>query len=187
MPKVNQRGGGVYRAVLLVSLALFAGGACSVKPSTHKISGDVFVTMVSGDVKRGAGIEVMLAAATVVSEAELNEVVVNRAAGYGKARSLYRETADRSTADPLNKVLYLIAIDNYAKEVGAVARTHQVQGVRTDSNGRFEIKDLKPGKYFLFTRLQVFDEALVWMVPIDLTKASQKVDLSNHNQGLPAA
>ena len=187
MPKVNQWCGGVCRVVLLVVLALFAWGACSVVPSTHKISGDVFVTMVSGDVKRGAGIEVVLAAASIVAEAEMNDIVANRAAEYGKARNLYRKTADRGTPDPLDKALLLIAIDNYAQDIGSVARKHEVQRVRTDSNGHFEIKDLKSGKYFLFTRLQVFDEALVWMVPVDLTKASQKVDLSNHNQGLPAA
>jgi hypothetical protein len=179
---------GMFRAVPLIILALLTGVACSNKPSTHNVSGDVFVTMASGDVKRGAGIEVVLAATSALSEADLSEVVAQRSGSFGMARSRYRENTDRNSANyTADKILYLIEVDNYAGEVGAVVRKHQVQGVRTDANGHFEIKDLKPGKYFLFTRQHMFDEPLVWMVPVDLTNASLKVDLSNHNEGLPAA
>jgi len=46
---------------------------------------------------------------------------------------------------------------------------------------------VKPGRYYLFARHQVFEERVTWMLPVDLTSGSRKVDLSNHNQGLPPA
>lgn len=75
----------------------------------------------------------------------------------------------------------------FTVDPAALIRKHQIQSTRTDANGHYELKALKREKYLVYARMDVFENINAWMIPLDLTGGSKKLDLSNHNQGLPAA
>lgn len=163
-------------------VAILAGCGPSA-PSSYQLSGDIFVTMQSGDVKRGAGVEVFLISDNPQFQTDWKAVIADR--GPKLSRGLQAPNVSMNGSS--DKWLLGLMIDLYGDAALKLAGAHKAQSVRTDANGHYEIKSVKAGRYYVFARHQVFDERVVWMVPIDLTDGSRKLDLSNHNQGLPPA
>lgn len=71
---------------ILVALGLVFGSGCGT--FNADLSGDVFVTMRSGDVKRGAGIEVILVSPTSQFEADWKEMLTKNRRVQGRGAGL---------------------------------------------------------------------------------------------------
>jgi len=167
----------VFCQAILVALALVFGSGCG--PSSADLSGDVFVTMRSGDVKRGAGIETILLSPTPQFEADWKEMLTKIEGCKDVALALGKDY-EPSVAECLLSGWFKV-------DPASLIRKHQVQSTRTGANGHYELKALKREKYLVYGRTDVFENTIAWMIPLDLTGGSKKLDLSNHNQGLPAA
>jgi hypothetical protein len=178
MPETTQCGStATILEPILLALFLMLASGCS--PSTADLSGDVFVTMRSGDVKRGAGVEVLLISPTPQFEADWREMLTKIEGCNNVALALGKDYRP-SVAECLLSGWFTV-------DPGTLLRRHQAHAIRTDANGHYELKALRREKYLVYARLDVFENIVAWMVPIDLTAGSKKLDLSNHNQGLPAA
>jgi hypothetical protein len=86
------------------------------KGGTGELSGDVFVTMQSGDVKRGAGIQILLITATEQFESEWTKLVGQFKSEYGRA------SADLQQAD----------------KVESQAAKHSLDAIRNSADKDFE-------------------------------------------------
>jgi hypothetical protein len=147
------------------------------------VAGDVFVTMKSGDVKRGAGIEVFIVPDTAEFRAEWDKMV---ASGFSKWLGIWVRSV-RARPEYIPGPEHLAnAMEIYGAAAEKVVRRFQPQVVRTDINGHYEGRGLRRGPYFVFARFSVSRENLAWMVPLDLTSGSRKLDLASNNQGLPS-
>jgi hypothetical protein len=180
-----------YLWVFIVIACLIAAGGCS---RSGDLSGNVFVTMKSGDVKRAAGIQVVLVHATDQFQGDWKKLVGEFTAEYKKADAGYqdankamRESYSTYAGEKSMEWAKYVdrVVDTYrarAKEL--IAKTQMTSGT-TDVNGGYAFQDIPAGRYFLFVEYQVFDNQFYWMTPVEVNSRSQKLDLSNGNQGWP--
>jgi hypothetical protein len=183
-----------HRATLVLFFCLVSTSAASFQGA--KLSGDLFVTMESGDVKRGADVEVVVLPASSEFTAEWDAVqngyqrevapIVNEydplmaeasASGtsYPRAKELFKQV--KQIAD----TRWLPLQRQYTQAAFEVISKYAQAKTRTDVNGHFEIEGLQPGKYFVYSRHTVFKNVMYWMVPVNLDSESKKVSLSNSN------
>ena len=170
-----------WRWIFIFSSIPLLLSACS-----GEVSGTVYVTMRSGDVKRGADLEVGLIQDHVMSE--LTKASVDFKASYGQAESAYQDATSGASAgndEGLARVREAQGrVDAVRKEwldrAAKLVRTAAVKVTRTDVNGHYEFKGVSRGKYYIMASHRVFDNDLFWLVPVEVHGA-QTVDLSNSN------
>lgn len=171
----------------LLSVMVAMSGCGLVGPSSYRLSGDIFVTMKSGDVKRGAGLEVVLIPDTPEFQAAWAEMsAVYRPSIVSALRSI-KEDADKYWMKERNEEQLNFWKLLYAGAAIKVAGRHATGlATRTDANGHYEVTEVKPGKYVVFASTVLFDRPISWLVPIDLAApgGTRKLDLSNTNEGL---
>jgi hypothetical protein len=187
------------RACSIVALLLLLVG-CSRKTD---ISGDVFVSMKSGDVKRAADalVTVVPASAAFEQERRALEESFQAAVRVHRERILPLDAAwkrlietrrcDGHTCSDAVRVAGEAwknlekAVDEYQAKARELLQKHAIQTTRTDSNGHFEVKDFDRQKVYLHAEIRVFENQLAWLVPVELKERKQKVDLSGSNSGWP--
>lgn len=176
--------------------------ACS---RTGELSGDLFVTMKSGDVKRGAAVEIVLIPATEQFESEWNKTVDQFKLDYASAKSAFQqadEARDRAFQRSLDSIRTGFGRSSYeteeeqattaARHVDEVEERYRAMAlkvietahskiVRTDVNGHYVFSAVPAGKYYIFARHVVFDNVLYWLTPTEVKSGANRVDLSNEN------
>lgn len=179
---------------------------------TGSLSGDVFVLMKSGDVKRGADVEVHLVADVVTGpwaqaverfkreDEEARAALKREQASWDAQRAADMEQlrADlragrrpKSTEDMMQGYGSVNSAasrvdqirDRADGDLRGVIANHTVKTSRTDINGHFEFATIPVGRYYLVSFHQVFDNRLFWMVPTEIRSGAHKPDLSSSNSG----
>jgi hypothetical protein len=173
-----------------------------------ELSGDLFVTMKSGDVKRGADVQILAIPRTAAFEAEWAATV--RACedesapayrAYKEAKARYQEAfklqlqgrpadiyairrTEEASSDSHNKFIeWLRILRKHEERAEEVIAKHASQVTRTDVNGHYELS-VPDGAYYIFSKHRVFKDGIYWMVPVELVGV-KKVSLSNSNAGWP--
>jgi hypothetical protein len=183
------------------------------------LTGDVFVTMQSGDVKRAADVDVLVVPATPEFDSALERLRVEFEEAskpiqaeynelYARYRAAYDEwnaAAERLKRSPLNQEVtgqYRRLSDEVSRLSGAMSRNWKTRSVplaesyrdaifrliseraaartATDVNGHFEV-DVRAESYYVFSRYQLREEVLYWLVPVQVPDSGAKVSLSNGN------
>jgi hypothetical protein len=190
------------RALLLTGLA-FLLTACSAD-----VSGTVYVTSGSGDVRRGADVPVLLVReqfmgewteASVTFKASYRQAAVayleartrlHRAhEDYVRSRTGYRVGDGRSYEEASERLREAASrVEAVKKEwsehTASLARQATIRSSRTDVNGRYEFPGVRRGKYFVMANHKVSADELFWLVPIEVRR-TQSVDLSSSNRSYP--
>jgi len=202
----------VFRFVPVFLLLLFVV-SCSKSPeaepgakargamSLASLSGDLFVVMKSGDVKRGAGVETFLIESTEPFESAWAKLLSEFKADWDVAFAAYRQAKERydRTKGMIGTEKWMPAMDEWrrtsthldevrdkytARAVSLIQSTSH-KSARTDVNGHYELADIKLGKHYIFSHHKVFNNEIYWMIPADLKGGQNKVDLSNSNASWP--
>jgi hypothetical protein len=90
--------------------------------------------------------------------------------------------------DPRANLIYNWALAvQYSNDKSVIVRTalmisqHTVQDVTTDFNGKAELADVKPGRYFLFARTETRGGFAVWNLLIEIKPGKNSVALDQDN------
>jgi len=188
--------------LLLTSLALLLT-ACSAD-----VSGTVHVTMRSGDVRRGADVQVLLVResfmgqwteASATFKANYREAVVAYVDAraqlqkvreeYVRSRTGYRFGDGRTYEEAGERVREAAGRaeavkKEWSEHTASLARWATVKTSRTDVNGRYEFKGVPRGKYYVMANHKVFADDLFWLVPVEV-RGTQSVDLASSNRSYP--
>ena len=100
--------------VVVIMLSPIVGTACS---GSGDVSGNIFLTMKSGDVKRAAGIQVILVPATEQFESDWKKLVADFKVEYGKAEVGYKD-ASRADEDARRRRIEDIGRGNFSSSTG---------------------------------------------------------------------
>jgi hypothetical protein len=173
------------------------------------VGGTVFVKMQSGDIKRGADVEVVLVGAGDQFEAEWKKGVTEYQKAEADANVPYVEAQAVQTLAHQEYLKDIMSNSKQAQweastarvlesarkvdEVRRVHRDHAVKLVqwgkkattRTSVEGRYEFTGVKTGRYYVFARYQDANNILYWVQPVEVKGGTQRVDLSNSNAGWP--
>jgi hypothetical protein len=160
------------RALLLTGLA-FLLTACSAD-----VSGTVYVTSRSGDVRRGADVPVLLVGeqfmgewreASATFKASYRQAAVAYLEArtrlhrghddYVRSRTGYRVGGGRSyeeASERLREAARVEAVKNeWSEHTASLARRATIRSSRTDVNGRYEFPGVPRGKYFVMANHKV--------------------------------
>jgi len=200
------------RGKLLVAVL---GFILTVVPSAPSVSaasltGDVFVTLQSGDVRRAADVDVLLVPATPEFEAEWERLqseyedrVAPLATEYDSLKmqaDALRQQQTAMSGNPraaiqignqiigilnqqmdLGKTRWRPLQEEYTRRAMRLLAQRATARTPTDVNGRFETS-ASEGRYYIFCRYQLPRETLYWVLPTQLQDAtSTKVSLSNRS------
>ena len=158
-----------------------------------KLTGDLFVTMQSGDVKRGADVLVTLVTASSAFmkewdyvQGDYEEEVAPVIAEFDKINTQYK-ARHIGVVDPLlDQMLDLVRSRwtpiqvKYEQAASEVVTKYTRTTTRTDVNGHFEMLRLPAGKYLIYASHSVSKTVIYWLVPVDV-QGEAKVSLSNSN------
>jgi hypothetical protein len=204
---------GMTLAIIAVSVLLVLGIAGPYLPGALSwvtrlfqgkaaLQGDIFVTMKSGDVKRGADVEVGVvrvdeelvkgweailadydtAAATAIRQRSENRRTradaLSAVGRYDEALAVLSE-ADRDP-DPLRDIR-----EPFRQRARALIGPRLVTTVRTSAEGHFRFVDLPPGRYLVVAQHKVFDTALRWAVQTSLQSGENTLNLTTSNGNSP--
>ncbi|MDA8241971.1 MAG: hypothetical protein M0Z67_16600 [Nitrospiraceae bacterium] len=174
------------------------------KPSevkdTGKISGNIFVSMKSGDVKKAAGIKVMLLKNYEQVASEYDQILgeykqqsmpmlLKAQQGFAERKNVRvrdeREYFEESTKNNFMKVDLLSKLGQldrtYNQKFAALFSANLYKTVQSDVNGYYEFGDIPYGKYFLLSEFTVFDSRSEWLLTVDVQQKENRYDLSNSN------
>lgn len=171
---------------------------------THaKLSGNVYLTMKSGDIKKAAGIGVYL-------------LKVDDKAGLNKKLGEIKEEAHRTIFDLSYDAKDMqLGVDVCEKEPskdefcqeylqkykGILAKIEGAREKRnskvmqlfepliiaqtvTDINGFYQLSNFTRSKYYIFASYSLFDNHIVWVEPIEINQRKIVLDLNNDNRSL---
>lgn len=62
-----------------------------------------------------------------------------------------------------------------------VISKHRKAEIKTDSNGIGRMRNIKPGKYYLFGASKSGDETFVWHFPVTINPGAQQIELDQYN------
>ena len=184
-------------------LGLFRGKA--------ELTGEIFVTMKSGDVKRGADVEVGLVRVDGAFQSAWDAILRD----YERAmdEGLARVNQARARAESINTSDFRrsfgaqmavfdekrVAIDEWKRATDvlsdvpapfqqrarALIGPNLVTTVRGNADGRYAFKSISPGRYYVIAQHQIFDNHLKWAVPITLNPGENTLSLTNTNGSSP--
>lgn len=159
------------KAAPLIALGIGCGIApltgCQLK-TTGSISGDVFLLMQNGDVKRGAGNTVLLLGPA-------DSVVAARARvcrSFGDQLLAAARRGENLTPD--TGLLY-VALDT------ALMRL-TVASSKTGINAHYRFEGVRPGRYVLWAETTIGDNAYTWWAPVVVAGDSVSADLDNSTE-----
>lgn len=189
-------------ACVLALGASLGASAQSVTPQrgpralkTASISGDAYLVMGSGDVRRLAGNDVKLLLADSVraamsrcanaqraddsisavidsADAAQNKVVLNPSSAHADYVALSDRKFKAETArDALEQ--------GVARAIRAEALAGEVQNAQTDVNGHFEFASVHPGEYALWAETTIGDNLYTWLKVLIVTSGPVRQDLDN--------
>jgi hypothetical protein len=170
--------------------------------------------MKSGDVKRGADMQISLVGATEQFDAAWKKTVEEFTRDYGNARAKLKEAfeaqkqaskqAQEAESQAFNQLLEdspltrhssdkFIATSRQAREVRArylalaqkMVADAQPRIARSDVNGHYQFQGVPAGRYYVFAERRVFDNDLRWKVVAEVKAGANRIDLSNSNAGWP--
>jgi hypothetical protein len=167
------------------------------------VSGNVYVTTRSGDVKRGADVQVSLVRDQHVPE--FTRTIEDATTAYGEATAAYQDAKTRSDqafqaqlrgarsgwsrsteheealARAGEAQRHAAAVKSeWLDRIAEIVQKAAVKATRTDVNGRYELNGVPRGKYHVVASHRVLDSNFVWVVPVDV-RGAQVLDLSNSN------
>ena len=155
------------RLALLISF----GAASLFTACSGDLSGTLSVRTHSGNVKPAADVEIVLVRATEQFESEWKKAIAAFEIASNQALTAYDQDEARNLFR--SHAVKLIA---WGKPKTA----------RTDVNGHYEMKGIRPGKYYHFVHYRVFDNEVYEMVSVEITAGSQTIaDFSNSSAGWP--
>lgn len=192
----------VSHAVALLCLLALASSA----HAGAKLTGDVFLAMQSGDVKRAADLQVLVVPASPEFMSEWEQVQTGYqqevgpvVAEYDVLKQQYDSLAppdirDLSGTGQRNRLgiqllsqmrqvadsRWIPLQQKYTQSALAVIRKHSIASTRTDVNGHFET-ELPPAKYFVYARYAIVRTLVYWLVPLEMQDRELKLSLSNSN------
>ena len=179
--------------------AIFGGlgiaiAACTGRPKTASVGGDLYLLMQNGDVKRGAGNTVRL----LGDSGPLRESMQGVCRWYAEQRygvaALGRRAlaADMSSLDAINRAERLSTQwqdSETAARAGVRVRMmtaligHKVAEAATGVNGHYQFAGLAPARYVLWAETEIGDHHYTWWAPIALQPGdSVKKDLDNSTE-----
>jgi hypothetical protein len=189
-------------SVLTLGVAMVILAGCS-----GDVVGTVFVKMQSGDIKRGADLEVVLVEASSQFETEWKKTVAAYNAAdeavkdqNAEAKAINDEAFRVYLADIRNtskEATYnaasakLLEIARYLDQAHYAQRQHALELIqwgkkgttRTSVDGRFGFTGVRTGKYYVYARYQDANNVVEWMAPVEVARGTKTVDLSNSNAG----
>lgn len=171
-----------------------------------KVFGDIYVTMQSGDIKRVAGVDVVLY--KVANPDTVFQEIINVKTQFLEASEEALKEVDKFNAETKEKTdeyekfrepsLLELAKDrnlkakekySYLKQLRA-EHNSKVNGIlthllfkkgKTDVNGHYEFSDIPYGKYIVSSNYYIFKEKIGWLHPIEVNNRENNVDLTNNN------
>jgi hypothetical protein len=148
------------------------------------VSGDVFVSMASGEVRRAGDVEILLVAKTPAMVESWSSLHADFQRDFYPTFLKYLDAQGKP--DRMGEALQLaVAVDDivgrYNKRTREILEKHLHQRARTDVNGRFKFERASAGLYVLVAEHRVFDKTLRWFEPIEVTSHGVTINLSNSN------
>jgi hypothetical protein len=133
-----------------------------------ELSGEIFVTMKSGDVKRGADVEVGI----VRADRQFLDAWT----------ALLQESTQilRTSTGTLDAAERLLPTRTRARQLVGV---NLVTTVRTNAEGRYRFEGVPPGTYLVIAQYQVFDNQVKWSVLVTLKSGENTFNFTNSNAG----
>lgn len=165
--------------------------AATLLSNSGRISGNIFVTMKSGDIKKGAGITVTLLKNqdTILNgfkqiQQEYTQPLLELAQTLDKVKELQNNASTYIEAlhlwnDTVPKAKQLDA--SYNDKLNALFIAHVYKTVQSDVNGSYDFTDIPYGKYCLLTEFTVFETRTQWLEPLEIKQKDTKLDLTNNN------
>jgi len=178
-------GGVLIVVVVVVWYMVFRSGA---------LSGNIAVTMKSGDIKPGADVEVELVSSTVQFDSQWRNAQATFWQDWDQAHAAVenasrQRSVDRTPKEPDRSVDVMNreneVLNFYQAQALKMIQSSQPKVSRTDVNGHFELNEVRPGDYFLFAHFKVLDVDSYWMLPVRIRPGAQVLDLSSRNAGWP--
>jgi hypothetical protein len=194
--------------VALIGVSVVLTGCGPSGPSVGDLSGSVYVTMKSGDVKRAAGVQVHLVAATdqlrsawtdavtrfqtVYKDTEQAEVAARAETKHGEdlvksatSRDEISAAFDRKikaiTDITKAKVKRIDLVEGLFTSAVELIKQQRFQLAQTDVNGHYDFTGVQFGEYYLFVHYTVFKYEVFWMAPVSVNIRRQTLNLSNTN------
>ena len=75
--------------------------------------------------------------------------------------------------------------ETYTRLALSAIRSRRFLSTRTDANGRYEIRDIPPGRYYVFAGYETLEERQYWIVPAEIGPDAVELHLSGSNRNWP--
>lgn len=211
---------------VMLCLVTAATVSVTVGCSRGNVSGSLYGVTIGGEAKRGADVEIVLVNRTEAIARKLRDLEAAFTRELGPAKAAHEEAERRASSAPRSDYAYgdlsiaaaaargassrssSAALDaarelarirgQYNHQARAILSEAKAASARTDVNGAFEFKDVKPGQYLIFAEWAVarmqhtqylgsypVTDRIEWMLPIDVVSGENKVQLSSSNSGWP--
>ena len=165
-----------------------------------KLSGEIFVTMQSGDVKRGADVEVGLVRVDDAFQAAWDGILRDYRSVFDEGLKRSEQAQARYHSLPSTSFdLRRAALEDWRQANAALGEVpgpfqqraraligpNLVTTVRGNADGRYHFTGVPQGRYYVIAQYKVFDNALKWAVPITLKSGDNTLNLTNSNGNSP--
>jgi len=156
--------------------------SCSL--SKGDISGNIYLTMKSGDIKKAAGIKVMLLEdkdgllSEQVKEVQLKHL--NSLNELSAALSSYAASSDYEYYQETMKKAESLQTE-INNDLNKVFLARMIKNTQADIDGFYNFTDMPYGKYYILASYQVFDNNVDWLLPVEINNKNIKIDLTNNN------
>ena len=171
------------------------------------VSGEVFLVLKSGEIRRGAGLSVVITPMSSSFSQQWTQVLADCSRDFGAAKSAEDRaeridnerqaaavrnwpSADAQNAQNESMRRHYAAMDEvlrvndqYSAIAADVIRQHSVASSPTDSTGRYLVPGVIPGPVFVFTRMPLANNTYYWMILANVKQGGTRVDLTEQNKG----
>lgn len=149
---------------------------------TGKLTGNIFVTMQSADVKKLAGTEVLLLKEPDKFMSNYNPLKTECTSTYNSLRDkIYDFGSLKQDEFVMYSTQYEKTLAECRVKIDSVIAQYMYKKVYTDVNGLYEFIDIPYGKYYIFSQFKLPREQAEWLMPIEINNSNYKLDLSNSN------
>ena len=147
-----------------------------------KLTGNIFVTMQSGDVKKLAGIEVLLLKEPDKFISNYNPIKTECTTTYNSLRDkIYHFDSLKQDEFVMYSRQYEKTLADCRVKIDGVISQYMYKKSYTDVNGLYEFIDIPFGNYYIFSQFKLPREQAEWLTPIEINRSNYKLDLSNNN------